>query len=553
MNWAVKAANGFLDRSAAGLKAFTMTFGKQTGFYLLPRTRYNYRMDVGQGLGSTIVVATIGWTMRNFAQVPFRIRKRRQEKGKTVLEDVEPSQTGPGAMLRLLEYPNSSYSGRLMMKALVIDYETTGESYLVKLRNGSGRVVELWWIPQMLIRPRWPEDGSVYISHYEYNPNGVPFGIKVDDIVHLRDGLDPRNPRQGFNRLAALAREIYTDEEASNFSATLLSNLGVPGVIISPKDTGVASRNRIEDPEGVKDSYMEKFSGDRRGEPLILTSPTEVQILSFSPEQMGLVNLRRLPEERVSAVLGVPAIVAGLGAGLERSTYSNMAEAREAAYEEKILPMHGDWSQDLKVQLLNEFVGDITQYEIDADLGNIRVLQEDQDALQARNLAALLGGGISRRLYKENIGEEADDNDNVYYIPTNVSVVNADEPPPALEADLQLEEPPNLGVLQAPPTPLLEAGPSKAEVAVEAVASKLRETSAGQDREFKLLRGEVADLTRLQRESKSVEPPKVVIEAGAIAVTLQQAAAPEPRSTTRTVERDDKGRIVALKEYPDGE
>lgn len=460
-----EAANALLDGAARGLKSLTvqtMQFSRQAGFYLLPRTRYNYAGDIGQGLGSSLVVATVGWTARNFTQPPLRIRHKRREGKKLVYDEVEPGLAGAGLLLRLWEYPNEFYSGRLMMKALVVDYETTGEAFLLKLRNGSGRIAELWWIPQALIQPRWPADGSVYISHYEYNPNGVPIAIEVSDIVHLRDGLDPRNPRRGFNKLASLAREIFTDDEASNFSATLLANLGVPGVIISPKDTGVASRNRIEDPEGVKDSYMEKFTGDRRGEPLILTSPTEVQILSFSPEQMGLVNLRRLPEERVSAVLGVPAIVAGLGAGLDRSTYSNMEEARQAAFEEKIIPMGIDWAQDLKVQFLNELVP-IDQYEVDFDLSGVRVLQEDQNALVERNLKALAGGGITRRVFKEAIGEEADELDDVYYIPTSLTVVNALEVPPALEADLAAEaerQPIDLGIAEPPKPALLEAGES---------------------------------------------------------------------------------------------
>lgn len=463
MNPLFKTANGLLDRAGRGVKAFTMTFTRNAGYFLLPRTRYNYQNDLGQGLGSTIIVATVGWTARNFTQVPFRLRLKKVDGKKVEYTNVQMSLTGPGAMLRLLEYPNTYYSGRNMMKAMVFDYETTGECYLIKIRNSSRRIVELWWIPQMLITPYWEPDGSTFISYYKYNPNGIPYAIPVDDVIHIKDGMDPRNPRRGFNKLAALAREIFTDEEASNFSATLLANLGVPGVIISPKDTGIASRNRIEDPEGVKDSYMEKFSGDKRGEPLILTSPTDVQILSFSPEQMGLVNLRRIPEERATAVLGVPAIVAGMGAGLERSTYSNMAEAREAAYEEKIIPMHGDWSTELKVQLLNEFVGDITLYELDGDLSNVRVLQEDQSKLVERNLKALAGGGITRRVFKENIGEEADEKDNVYYIPTAFTVVNGDEVPPLLESQQPVVD---LGVL--PPTPVPQIGPGANPPATEA-------------------------------------------------------------------------------------
>ena len=53
-----------------------------------------------------------------------------------------------------------------------------------------------------------------------------------------------------------------------------------------------------------------------RGKPHVSTAPIRIEQFGFSPEQMSLKDLRRLPEERISALLGIPAIVAGLGAGL---------------------------------------------------------------------------------------------------------------------------------------------------------------------------------------------------------------------------------------------
>jgi hypothetical protein len=83
-----------------------------------------------------------------------------------------------------------------------------------------------------------------------------------------------------------------------------------------------------------------------------MTGKTKVEQFGFSPEQLLLRELRRIPEERVTAVLGVPAIVAGLGAGLDRSTFTNMAEAREAAYESGIIPTQRIIAEDIRFQLL---------------------------------------------------------------------------------------------------------------------------------------------------------------------------------------------------------
>jgi phage portal protein BeeE len=429
------------DRMDFALKAFSMSFPRQSGYStysLLPRTRYDYGRDVGQGLGNTAVLACLGWLMRNFPEAPIRLRKRAPDGS---LSDVPISSSGPGYMLSLLEYPNDFYSGALMDAALILDYASTGNAYQVKERNASGRAVRLWWIPKILMRPRWypnpdPAQGQTgYIDWYEYNPNGIPFRLEVNDVIHHRDGLDPRNGREGLSKMAALAREIFTDDEASNFSATLLANLGVPGVILSPKDTGTASTNRLTDPEGVKQSFMQKFGGDKRGEPLVLTSPTDVTTLSFNPEQLALKDLRRIPEERVSAILGVPAIVAGLGAGLDHATYANYGEAREAGYQEGIIPTHRTFDADYKVQLLNEFVGDPRDYVVDHDYSEVKALQEDQGKLWERNTKALVSGGITRRIFKLNIGEEPDKTDDVYYVPIALGVINAAEPPPALESE----------------------------------------------------------------------------------------------------------------------
>lgn len=435
MNPLFKTVNSILDGAARGLKAFGMTFQRGASFVLLPRTRVDYGRGVEQALGNSIIAGLIGWATRNFPEAPVRVQRKRITGKKIELEQIFESDAGPGFMLTLLENPNPFYSGTNLIKAALVDYITRANVYIVKLRNGSGRVMELWWLPEWLVEPKWPQDDpSVFISHYEYNPNGVPYRIEVEDMIHLRDGIDPRNTRKGLNRFASLFRELFTDDEAANFSAALLNNLGIPGVIISPQDSGVASRNRLDDPEGIRDKFNERFQGDGRGGAMVLTSPTDVKMLAFNPQQLTLKDLRRLPEERASSVVGIPAILAGLGAGLDRSTYANMKEAREAGYEEFIIPTQRDWGRELRKQLLVEFA-DPKDYLVDFDLSEVRVLSEDQNAIAERNLKMLLGGGITRRTFKENIGETADDKDDVYYIPANVDVVNAEEVPPALAAD----------------------------------------------------------------------------------------------------------------------
>ena len=70
---------------------------------------------------------------------------------------------------------------------------------------------------------------------------------------------------------------------------------------------------------------------------------------------MNLIELRRLPEERVAAVMGVPAVLAGLGAGLNSATYNNTRELREYFTEQKLVPLWRTVADELTYQLLPEF------------------------------------------------------------------------------------------------------------------------------------------------------------------------------------------------------
>lgn len=422
--------------AATGLQTFsTIVFGGRSGSYgwrvFLNRTRIDYQSALNDPFGNSIVVAVVGWIARTFPEAPVEITREVSGAG-AGRERVPRAIAGPGAMLRLLERPNRYFSGVLLMMAVVVDLYTTGNAYLVKVRNGSGRVVELWWIPKRYLRPDWPADGSVFISRYIYTVDGVEYEVPVRDVVHLRDGIDPNNPRLGLSKLASLFREIYTDDEAANFSASLLTNLGVPGVVIAPSNTGGGVGRT--DPQGVKTAFQDTFGGDKRGEPLVLTAPTDVKVLSFSPEQMNLKELRRIPEERVSGVLGVSAIVAGLGAGLERSTFTNFGEARKAAYEESVIPLQRLMAAEFDVQLLPEFASEaqIEREGLDTgfDLRNVRALQESAADLWRRHESAATRGLLKRSTFKRAIGEPVEEDDEVYVIPNNFTLVPAGGNPP---------------------------------------------------------------------------------------------------------------------------
>jgi HK97 family phage portal protein len=308
--------------------------------------------------------------------------------------------------------------------ATTTDWKVDGNAYWLKVKSRAGTPVELWWAPSWMICPKGDE--TTFITHYEYLVNGEVFKLSPDSVVHFRFGADPDDPRRGYSQLKSVLLDVYTDDQAAHFTATLLTNMGVPGLVVSPKQNITINPDEAQK---VKDDLMEKFTGDKRGEPIVMSGATDVSEFGFSPEQMLLRELRRVPEERVTAVLGIPAIVVGLGAGLDRSTFTNMAEAREAAYEAGIIPMQRILAEKIRFQLLPDFAEDPFEWRFGFDLSKVRVLQEDLYRQAQRHALGVREGVEMVSEYRRALGLPVDDaRDRIFLRQVNVEAVAGDEP-----------------------------------------------------------------------------------------------------------------------------
>lgn len=360
-------------------------------WFSLPGSSRNYKGYVGEGLDNSIVVAVVEWASRNFYEAPISLSERKENDIFMKVFDHD--------FLELLEYPNPFYTSTVLWQATVVDYNISGNAYWHKVRNAKGKVVELWFIPSTIIEPRVDDRG--YPSHYEYTPvsekNGynTSYKIPLEDIVHFKNGIDRNNLVKGFSKVQSVLREIFTDDEAANFSASILTNMAIPGVILAPSVIPGAFDQVDVQAQEIKDSFKRNFGGDRRGEPMVLTSPMDVRVLSWSPTELDLKSLRYLPEERICAVIGLHPSVIGLGSGLDRSTFTNYQDAKEAAYENNIIPTQKAFADEIKRSLLSEFIepNQRSHYKVFFDLTNVRSLSEELTKLYERVRLAV-GSGI---------------------------------------------------------------------------------------------------------------------------------------------------------------
>ena len=400
---------------------FTITRMVQTrgtqSWSMLNSTGTDYSGKVNADANS-IVMSCLDYIERVFSEAPLMLEEYlpdRQEWAPKFKDD----------FLDLLKRPNDFYDGTTLFRAMLSDRILTGTGYWIKVRSSSGRVVQLWWAPSSLMTPNSDsKNDSVFIKDYTYNVNGKPITLGLDDVIRFPIGMDPSNPRIGLSPMKSLWREIYTDDEAANMTASLLKNMGVPGIIISPKGGTISQESAI----AIKEQYMEKYTGDRRGEPLVLEGETSIESFGFSPEQMQLRSLRGIPEERISARLGVSSAVVGLGAGLATTKVgATLREYREHDVETTIVPLWREIAGQLTQQLLREFRS-LDNWRVNFNLMEVRVLQEDELKRAGRVTNLVTQGLIKVSEGRRQLGYPVLDEHEIYLRPLNLQQVPAGAP-----------------------------------------------------------------------------------------------------------------------------
>ncbi len=387
--------------------------------------------DVRDGLDSNVVMAPVAWIMRTFTEAEPTVQVKRDGMWRLFEEH---------GMTMAVENPNNFYDGDALWKATVISYCLEGDAYWYKVRSGLGTVMELWYIPHWMIEPSWTEGSTTFIDHYVYKPENRR--IRVENIVHFRFGLDPRNTRKGFSPLRPLLREVFTDEEASIFSATILRNMGVPGLIVSPKDA-TASVTPAKAAE-TKERLIAHFTRDRRGEPFVATGPTDVKQFGFDPNQLMLGNLRDIAEERVCAMLGVPAAVVGFGAGLQQTKVgATMRENVRLARVNAINPMARTFGKVLDKQLLPDFQSQMRRFRVRFDMSEVSVFQEDEKEREERIRENVMAGVLRVDKAQEQLGIEVDASQSIYLRESSLRAVPANKTPIFEPEEPQPREPGN--------------------------------------------------------------------------------------------------------------
>ncbi len=323
---------------------------------------------------------------------------------------------------KLISQPNP-VTGEFEFFELSVTYlDLAGNCYWLIQRGRDGLPAELWPVRPDLIRifptlnPRvWSYGYILDPTTSARNVTSAIIPIASRDMIHVKYA-NPLSAYFGQAPLRPAARAVSLDNAATDFVDTLLRNYAVPGVVIK---TSSEVTQAVADK--LKRKWKASFAGARRGEPAVLQAGMDVQPLGMSLRDLEFPDLRAFSESRICAALQVPPILVGAKVGLDRSTFTNYAEARKQLWEEAIFSLQRRFRDPVETQLLPEFSGTGRQRVTTRwDNSQVLALQEAESAKWERGVNALAHGGVTINDFRRLVGLEDDPAGNVFLLSRGV-------------------------------------------------------------------------------------------------------------------------------------
>ena len=202
-----------------------------------------------------------------------------------------------------------------------------GNACFLKLRNGRRQVVGIQYIPWLQCNIKMTSD-NLGIDSYLLNNKAY----SINDIIHIRRGIDPRNSLKGLGVYDALLQHNLADYAASIYSNALISSPAPSSVIVAKKPISQDAADRLA---GL---LKERTSNSAAGSATVISGDFDFQKLSLTPDELHIEGLINYTESRICALTGIHAQVLGLSSG-SNPTFSNFKEALKAVTNNTLVPM----------------------------------------------------------------------------------------------------------------------------------------------------------------------------------------------------------------------
>lgn len=260
--------------------------------------------------------------------------------------------------LHIIRSPNPLQNGTSFLRALMSYKLISGNAYVHAVSPKQEPPRELH-----LLRP----DRVLVIA----GEGGVPRGYqyKVDEkvmvipvnritgasrILHLKQ-FHPTDDWYGLSAVEAAAYSIDQHNQAGAWNQSLLQHGARPSgaLVVNMKERGGSGSLSEDQYYRIKQQIDEQFSGAQNaGRPMLLEGGLDWKEMSLSPRDMDFIETKHSAARDIALAFGVPPQLLGIPGD---NTFSNLAEARLALWEQTILPAVRELVASMNYWLLPQF------------------------------------------------------------------------------------------------------------------------------------------------------------------------------------------------------
>ena len=334
-------------------------------------------------------------------------------------EDVEalPFDQIPGQFKR----PSSFMTFQDLMELTTLHLDLAGEAFwhIITADNqpegvlvGEGEALGI-----ELIYPHWVEEPVVrngVLTGWRINiPNTSAEGnqtLPTQDVIFFRYP-HPKEPLMGASPVEAFAMSHELDLQSRGYGAGLLKNNAIPPIVITTEQT-LAPKDADQISERWKDRHLL-----RPGEPAVLGKGSSAQVLGLTLKEIGLDVIDKMTRQQVFGSYGVPESKKGLTEQVNRAN----ADANERTYQKNVIRPRLrkiQWGINMFVIPRIPAVKDMT-FKFDSPV------DEDKDFILDKTLKLVETGMITINQGLQMLGEDEQEDGDVFLIPTNVDRIPA--------------------------------------------------------------------------------------------------------------------------------
>jgi HK97 family phage portal protein len=322
-------------------------------------------------------------------------------------------------LTRLVNRPNIHQSMVEFRQQQIVYINLSGDNFCFFDRPSPGAPPESLYNlrPDRVLIVPGKVDGQATIKAYVYVPEGRSIFTRANSatrremiesdravLIHPADMMHTKYPNPGdrlegmgygLSPISALARSGDVDNSITHFLQLFFQNgVMLPGVLSSdqPLDDPTIAR--------IKENWKEMYGGYYRWaeEIGVLERGSTYQRIGLAFDEMGFGEQDERNETRILSPFGVPPILVGSRVGLESSTYSNYKQARQAFWEDTMVPENTLFEVDYQFHL-----NDGARF-VAFDYAQVPAFQEVRQANQDRMLDGFKAGGVRRGEYRRAMG-----------------------------------------------------------------------------------------------------------------------------------------------------